>query len=265
MTCASTSLLAVLVLVLSPTFASLTSAGLVPGVSLFDVMWGHSDSLAEVTLRSSSLLSGLKSGHMTKRCYGSFVHQEALYLQSVSSILKAVIGRLQGSGDVSSLLRETLTHYSSRNQSRLQGLTPSSPPRWLQSSLQSFRSVVLEEPVYWLVALSARSSLRSLLVGELLSVRPAPRLTVDSVGDTIFQDWTKESLKEVTWMRRFNGVLDGHQSKMDVSKAVNIFRDHMMNQKSFYKAVDCDAAEEQETVAADQGWARNNNEGHSYL
>ncbi|KAG7461391.1 hypothetical protein JOB18_031181 [Solea senegalensis] len=241
MMCLWTSL--VLVLSLTPTLIS--SIGLVPGVSLYEVVWDHSETLAESILRSSSVLSGLQSGHLTKHCYVNFLQQEALYLHSASSTLEAVIGRLQESGDVRSLLQDTLTHYSSRNLS-LAPLPSPPPPLWLQFSLQSLRSVVLDEPVYWLVALSARASLRSFLVEELLNNRPGPRLTPETVGDALFQEWSKDSLKEVTWTRRFKGVLDKHQSNTDMYKAINIFRDHMMNQKSFYKAVDCEAADEEE-------------------
>ncbi|XP_070711278.1 uncharacterized protein [Pempheris klunzingeri] len=136
--------------------------GVAPSVSLMDVLWGHTDLLAEEILRSSSFVQRLRSGRLTERCYAGFVQQEALYLRRVSSTLEVLIGGLQEADDARPLLLETLKRYSGRNQSLLASWPP---PQWLLSSLLSFHSVVLEEPVYWLVALSARARLRSFLRG----------------------------------------------------------------------------------------------------
>lgn len=71
--------------------ASLSSSslpGLFPTVSLMDVMWGYSNLLAEEILHSSSFLQELQSGHLTERCYASFIQQEALYLHRISSTLE---------------------------------------------------------------------------------------------------------------------------------------------------------------------------------
>ncbi|KAI3376056.1 hypothetical protein L3Q82_016585, partial [Scortum barcoo] len=211
--------------------------GILSGLSLFDVVWGYSDSLAEEILRSSSILRALRSDRLTRRCYDIFIQQEALYLHRVSSSLEVVIRALQEADDVRSLLLDTFKHYSGRNQS----LLASPPPQWLLSSLRSFHSVVSEEPVYWLVALSARASLRSLLTGEHLFSEPsAPPVSGSEVkGDGLLWEWREENLKEVAWMHRYtySKVMEEHQDRMDVFKAVNIFREHMMNQKSFYKAM----------------------------
>lgn len=69
-------------------FFSFHSAGIVPSVSLFDVVWGYSYLLAEEILNSSSFLRELGSGHLTERCYSHFIQQEALYLHRVSSTLQ---------------------------------------------------------------------------------------------------------------------------------------------------------------------------------
>lgn len=211
---------------------------IVPNVSLFDVMWGNSDLVAEEILLSSSFLHELRSGHVTRRCYTSFTQQETLYLHRVSSTLEALVSSLQEADDMRSLLQDTLKHYSRRNQS----LPASPPPQWLRFSLQSFHSVVLEEPVYWLVALSARASLRHFLAGELLSSERRTLLPSGSEGAAgrLYQQWSEESLKEAAWTHRYRQVIEEHQDQVDVFKAINIFRQHMMNQKSFYKAVVCD-------------------------
>ncbi|XP_070848971.1 uncharacterized protein [Chaetodon trifascialis] len=219
-------------------------SGVVPTVSLFDVVWGYSDSLAEEILHSSSFLKELWSGHLTQRCYSRFVQQEALYLHRVGGTLEALISRLQAADELRSLLLDTLEHYSSRNQS----LLDSPPPQWFLFSLQSFHSVVLEEPVYWLVALSARACLRDFLAGQqVLSESRTGTLVVSGSevkAGGIYQDWREEGLKEVAWTQRYRKVIEEHQDHMDAFKAINIFREHMMNQKSFYKAVDCDEEED---------------------
>nr|XP_046237001.1 uncharacterized protein LOC124054716 isoform X2 [Scatophagus argus] len=215
--------------------------GIVPNVSLFDVTWSYSDSVAEEILRSSSFLKELWSGHLTPRRYASFMQQEALYLHRVSSTLEALLSSLGEADDVSSLLQDTLKDYSSRNQS----LAASPAPQWLHSSLQSFHPVVLEEPVYWLVALSARACLWGFLAQE----QPrSERWTGGSPPgtDSLYQEWREESLKEVEWTQRYRKVIEKHQDQMDVFKAVNIFREHMMNQKSFYKMLDADVADDRE-------------------
>ncbi|KAM8748015.1 uncharacterized protein AB9X84_015841 isoform 1-T8 [Acanthopagrus schlegelii] len=203
-------------------------SGLAPGVSLFDVVWSHSDMQAEEILRSSCFFQELRSGRLTQRCYTSFMQQEALYLQGVSSMLEVLVSSLQDADAVRSLLLDALEHYSSRTQS----LLDSPPPQWLQSSLQSFHFVVLEEPVYWLVALSARACLYELLSGVLVRT--------GSGSEVIYQDWREEILKEVVWTQRYRQVLEEHQDQVDASKAIHIFRQHMMNQKSLHKAIVCD-------------------------
>ncbi|KAL7374901.1 hypothetical protein ABVT39_008882 [Epinephelus coioides] len=214
--------------------------GIVPGVSLFDVLWSYSDMLAEEILRSSSFIIELRSGQLSQRCYTSFTQQEALYLHRVSSTLEALISRLQEADDMRSLLLDTLKHYSCRNQSLL--AVP--PPQWLHLSLQSFHSVVQEEPVYWLVALSARACFRHFLSRELLfsELRPGAQLVsgAEVNASNLPQEWREDTLWEVTWTHRYRTVIEEHQDHMDVYKAINIFREHMMNQKSLYKAVTCD-------------------------
>lgn len=214
--------------------------GIVPGVSLFDVLWSSSDLLAEEILRSSSFIVGLRSGQLSQRCYTSFTQQEALYLHRVSSTLEALIRRLQEADDMRSLLLDTLKHYSGRNQS----LLAAPPPQWLHLSLQSFHSVVQEEPVYWLVALSARACLRYFLSRELLlsELRPGALLVSGARANAsdLLQEWREDTLWEVTWTHRCRELIEEHQDRMDVYKAINIFREHMMTQKSLHKAVACD-------------------------
>ncbi|XP_038588545.1 uncharacterized protein LOC119913234 isoform X2 [Micropterus salmoides] len=213
--------------------------GIVPVLSLFDVVWGNSYFLAEEILRSSSFLKELWSGQLTHRCYNNFMQQEALYLHRVSSTLEALMCSLQEADEnTKSLLLDTLQHYSSRNKSPL----TSPPPQWLPFALQSFHSVVLEEPIYWLVALSARACLRDFLA-ELKPGSPLVSGSEDKAY-SIYQEWSEESLKEVAWIRRFRKVTEEYQDQMDMYKAINIFRQHMMNQKSFYKAADCDVGDE---------------------
>ncbi|XP_035530773.1 uncharacterized protein LOC118337773 isoform X2 [Morone saxatilis] len=218
--------------------------GIIPSVSVFDVVWGYSDVLAEEILHSSSFLKELRSGQLTQRCYDSFTKQEALYLHRVSGTLEALISSLQEADDMRSLLLDTLKHYSSRNQS----LLASPPPQWLRLSLQSFHSVVLEEPVYWLVALSARACLRNFLDGEQLfsELKPGSLLVSEAKvkAGGLYQEWREESLKEVAWTQRYRKVIEEHQDQMNVFKAVTIFREQMMNQKSFYKAVACDVVDD---------------------
>lgn len=200
------------------------AAGIVPHVRLLDVLWSYSDSLADDIFRSSSFVQDLRSGRLRRSCYSSFLQQEALYLHRVSSTLQALIGRLQEVDKVSSLLVETLKLYSSRDKS----LLTSPPPQWLLSSLQSFHSVVLEEPLYWLVALSARACLRHFL--------DVQSLHHERSDDTV----------EETWTLRFMEVMEEHQHHMDVFKAVNVFRQHMINQRSFYKDLVCEEEEDKD-------------------
>lgn len=207
---------------------------IVHGVSLFDVVWGHSDGLAEEILRSSSFLRRLRDGQLTQRCYAHVSQQEALYLHRVSQTLEVLLSGLQEVDDVTSLLMDTLKHYGGRNQS----LDASPPPPWLRYSLQSFHSVVLEEPVYWLVALSARYCLQTsnLVAGGLLRTETRTGSEVDPTDP----EWMGASLKEADWTHRYRQVLEKNCDRADVFKAKDIFRVHMMNLKSFYRAVDCD-------------------------
>ncbi|XP_071315674.1 uncharacterized protein [Trachinotus anak] len=207
------------------------------GVSLFDLMWIHSHLLPETILRSSNFLRDLRSGNLTERCYNNFIQQEALYLHRVSSKLKVLISRLQEADDMKPLLMDTFERYSSRNQS-----PPAFAPRWLNDSLQSFQLVDFEEPVYWLVALSARARLHSFLAEELHldKLRPGPQQGSGSVADSFYQDWSKDNQGEVAWTQRFKEVMEKHQNKMNTDYAISIFRQHMMNQKTFYKKADCD-------------------------
>ncbi|XP_031706518.1 uncharacterized protein LOC116385325 isoform X2 [Anarrhichthys ocellatus] len=215
--------------------------GIVAGGSLFDVVWSYSDPLAEEILHSSSVLRGLRSGRLTQSCYDSFIQQEALYLHRVSSTLQVLMSGLLEADDVTSLLLDTLKQYSSSNQS----LLASPPPQWLQSSLQSFHSVVLEEPVYWLVALSARACLRDFLSRELLSSSSSSSEELRGSGSELkasllLREWREDTRTEVTWIRRYRTLIEERQPHMDVFQAVDIFREHMMNQKSLYKAANCD-------------------------
>ncbi len=88
-----------------------------------------------------------------------------------------------------------------------QSLPASPPPQWLRFSLQSFHTVVLDEPVYWLVALSARACLRDFLLRELLSSERGRDILLlsgsEEKANSCSQEWREESLKEVTWTQRY--------------------------------------------------------------
>ncbi|GLD75486.1 uncharacterized protein AKAME5_002682000 [Lates japonicus] len=198
--------------------------------SLFDVVWNQSN-VAEVILRSSSFFNELKNGRPTELCYTSVTKHEVLYLDKVIITLEVLNSRLQEANDsVKSLLQDTLQHYKNITV-RTKTSRPSGPtPGWLRDSLQSFHSVVLEDPIYWLVALWARASLHSLAREHLVPT---------SVNNTFYQEWREDSQKDVEWTQRFKSVLEKHQNKTHVQDAINIFREHMMNQKRFYMAVDC--------------------------
>ncbi|KAM6959719.1 uncharacterized protein LKV04_021374 [Tautogolabrus adspersus] len=211
---------------------------LVAGVRMFDVVWSYSNMLVEDILRSSSFVRQFRTGQLTQSCFTSFIQQEALYLYRVSSTLEALISSLHEADDVRSLLQETLKHYSGTNQTIL----TSPPPPWLIGALQSFHSVVLEDPIYLLVALSARSSLRSLLIRNQELQSGLEQVSGSVVtAERLYHEWREDSLKEVTWTQRYSKLIEDHRDNLDVFKAVNIFREHMMNQKSFHKSLDCDA------------------------
>ncbi|XP_033933505.1 uncharacterized protein [Pseudochaenichthys georgianus] len=204
----------------------LSSSGLVPGARLWDVVRGFSELQGDEILRSSSFFQELRDGSLTQRCYTHFLQQEALYLAGASRSLEALIGRLQEADEARSLLQETLKHYSSRNQS-LHG----PPPRWLRLS---FAPLVLDDPVYYLLALSARVQLRVLMAGEMTGVKES----------CVLQQWREDTQEEVAWILRLRTLMEAQQQHMDAFKAINIFREQMMNQKSFYKALACDEEEE---------------------
>ncbi|KAL4007721.1 hypothetical protein ACER0C_001573 [Sarotherodon galilaeus] len=212
-----------------------THSSIVPGVDLFDVLWSKSDALPEEILHSSTFLRELRSGHVTEQCYSSFMQQEALYLTRVRSTLEVLIRNLEETDDIRPLLLDTLKLYSS---TKLR-LLASRPPQVLHYPLQLYHSVVLEEPVYWLVALSARPCLRYFLAQELLEEPLMSR----SMTNNFYQEWSKDSLNEVTWINRYKKVIKENQDHMDVFKAINIFREHMMAQKAFYKALVCSSEE----------------------
>nr|XP_020442334.1 uncharacterized protein LOC109951912 isoform X2 [Monopterus albus] len=222
----------------SAVIPSSSKPGIVPGVSLFDVVWSFSNLLAEEILYSSPFLGELQSGILTKSCYISFVQQEALYLQRVSNTLEALISSQQEMDDTTPLLLDALEHYSSKKQS----LLTSRPPQWLLYSLQSFHSVVLKEPVYWLVALSARTSLHMFLANTLSFHKPKfdPMLVSNSMFRTLYHDWKDD----ITWTQRYQKVIEERQNQINVYQAIQIFREHMMNQKNFFKAVTCDTEDE---------------------
>ncbi|XP_068444377.1 uncharacterized protein [Clinocottus analis] len=202
--------------------------GLVPGVSLADVLWSFSSSLAVDILHSSSFVRRLRSGTLTRRRYDDFLQQEALYLQRVSSTLEVLVGGFQEADEVTILLLDTLKQY--RNQSLLLPLPSPLPPQWVQSSLLSFHHVVLEDPVYLMVALSARAVLRDFLSRELLpGNRPA---SGSEVTAGVLREWSAD-----TWTLRYRALLEQRQQHMDVYRAINVFRDHMTNQRSMHQAL----------------------------
>ncbi|KAM3590452.1 uncharacterized protein V6R79_009873 [Siganus canaliculatus] len=206
------------------------------GVGLFDVMWSFSDSLVEEILQSSSVLTELRSRNGTASCYARFRQQEALYLHRVSSTLETLLWtRPPALDDVALLLTEAFKHY----RSRLQTLPPGPPPLWLTSALQAFHSVVLDEPLYLLVALSARSSLYGLFSHSRTGSPQGP----EGPDLDLYQDWREEVEREASWTLRFRKVLQKHQDQMDEYKSVRVFREHMMNQKLLHKAVSCDEEE----------------------
>ncbi|KAJ4949098.1 hypothetical protein JOQ06_020616 [Pogonophryne albipinna] len=89
--------------------------------------------------------------------------------------------------------------------------------------------MVLDDPVYYLLALSARFQLRVLMAGEMMGV---------GVKESrVPQQWREDTQEEVALILRLRKLMEERQEHMDAFKAINIFREQMMNQKSFYKAL----------------------------
>lgn len=229
----------------SPRFTStdlnshnLLQPGLVQGASLFNIIWDSSSVQAEEIYQSSSLFRGLRSGNLTERCYSTFMQLEELYLHRVRSTLEVLIESLHEHSKVKSLLLDTFSQYGRRMQN-VQLSSP--PPQWLEWSLQSFHQVVLEDPVYWLVALSARACLRNVVDQRL---HQELELQGPSLKENRFYHmWTKEDTS--LWIKSYKEVLKEHQDQIDIFKAINIFREHMINLKSFHRAVKCENKEDE--------------------
>ncbi|XP_062301285.1 uncharacterized protein LOC134006210 [Scomber scombrus] len=223
-------LVPLVLLALTETSTSQSDSGLVSEYRLFDVVWGPSNPVATTIANSSFFIEKLRSRNLTESSYNRFIDHDAHYLRGISHVLEAPINSLQEADDVRSLLQDTLKHYTSRNQTSLASLTPP----WLNYTLRCFKSMVKEEPVYWLVALSARASFLNLLVEG--------RCSKDQVeqSSTFYKQWCDDNMVESHWMQRYKTILEGHKDQINPDTAINIFRVQMMNQKSFYRALDPD-------------------------
>lgn len=213
------------------------SSGLSPGVSLFSVMWHHSETVADEILRSSSLLLQFRSGSVSRSCFDLFVQQEALYMGRLYSTLQALETDAQ---EVDPRLRALLLRTKLFYQTKQREQYGVAAPQWLQDALQSFHSLVAEEPVYLLVALSARSVLNQYILQSL----PLPGHVSGLESKNLLKTWREEREKDLEFVQRFREVVESLQGKMHVFKSIDIFRRHMMNQKSLHKHVECPNEEE---------------------
>lgn len=212
---------------LNSTEQAVVPSGLSPGMSLFALMWDKSKTVAEEILRSSSFLRQLRSGLVTQSCYALFSQQEALYQGLLHRTLQALtLFTPEADPDVKSLLLDAKELYRSRNVKQ----DLAAAPRWLEFALQSFHSVVAEDPLYLLVALLARSALNSFVLQSV----PLP----ESESNLALR-WREEHEGDITFTHRVRKVIENLQSEMDAFKSINIFRIHMMNQKSLHKHVEC--------------------------
>lgn len=218
-------------------FQAAVSSGLSPGVSLFSVMWRRSETVADEILRSSSLLLQFRSGSVSRSCYDLFVQQEALYTGRLYSTLQALETDAQEVDPrLSALLLRTKLFYQTNQREQYDVAAP----QWLQDALQSFHSLVAEEPVYLLVALSVRSVLNQFILQSL----PLPGHVSGPVSKNLLKTWREEREKDLEFVQRFRDVVENLQDKMHVFKSIDIFRRHMMNQKSLHEHVECPNEEE---------------------
>lgn len=148
---------------------------LVPGVSVFSFLWYMSETVAE-EIRHTYFLRSLRSGGISPSCSTSFLQQEALFLHYVALTLQAVLRRHDNlPSDVKDLLVKTHAHYRKQGNAiqNPDGVDSSSV---LRGVLESFHWLVLEDPVYLLVALSARAALNSYL-SQSMVLEPSPELS----------------------------------------------------------------------------------------
>ncbi|KAJ3585429.1 hypothetical protein NHX12_014148, partial [Muraenolepis orangiensis] len=183
---------------------------LVPGVSVFSFLWDMSETVAE-EIRHTYFLRSLRSGGISPSCSTSFLQQETLFLHYVALTLQAVLRRHDNlPSDVKDLLVKTHAHY--RKQGNAIQVTDHSclslpaclslpvclylsvssirlsvclshPPEPRRCGfflcppgvLESFHWLVLEDPLYLLVALSARAALNSYLPQSMV-LEPSPEL-----------------------------------------------------------------------------------------
>ncbi|KAF3837495.1 hypothetical protein F7725_004959 [Dissostichus mawsoni] len=87
----------------------------------------------------------------------------------------------------------------------------------------------LQQEALYLTGVSSTLELRVLMAGEMMGV---------GVKESrVLQQWREDT------QRRLRKLMEERQGHMDTFKAINIFREQMMNQKSFYKALACDEEE----------------------
>ncbi|KAK7909980.1 hypothetical protein WMY93_014664 [Mugilogobius chulae] len=203
-------------------------SGLSSGLSLFAVMWSHSETVADEILHSSSFLHQIKSGSITQSCYDLFRQQEALYMGLVYKTLEALY--IQDTNlEIRALLQETKENYNTKYLK----LDPSAAPQWMKFALLSFHFVVVDDPLYLLVALSARFSLNSFVLESV----PLPGAVSSSESKSLYQRWREDTERQIGLAHRFKDVIEKYQDEMDVFKTINVFRQHLMSQKSLHKYV----------------------------
>ncbi|KAL0970601.1 hypothetical protein UPYG_G00244290 [Umbra pygmaea] len=205
---------------------------LAEGVSLFDVLWSTSETVAEETLHTTSaFLRQMRVGHLPVQRYTNFCQQEALFLDRVLSMLQVLIKRVPVPEDIKLVLQKTQTLYeeylTKHRQMNVSSIQPSAAVR---QYLQSFHDVVNEEPIYWVVSLLPRALLRPYLAQHIpqriytklsLFSFPCP----DNPMNPVFGP-----------DEQYGALLKTYQDRINIWKAVNIFRVQMIKEKALFKS-----------------------------
>ncbi|KAL0970597.1 hypothetical protein UPYG_G00244190 [Umbra pygmaea] len=239
------------------------------GASLYDVLWTTSERVADEIL-FSDFLRGMYSRRLPAQRYADFCHQEAIYLIRVIAMLEVLIRTVKCPEDIHVLLerthqcyKESLLQYQNHIPSHL-NVSSIQPSAAVRQYLQSFHDLVNEEPIYWVVSLLPRALLRPYLAKHLpleeqttsglgpclypwLSLFPCPchQWSTDWGAEDIDWDVSEdqnvesrsnmeedENVMNLSFLSR--SLIEKYQSMMSVSKAVKIFRGHMINEKAIF-------------------------------
>ncbi|XP_043938341.1 uncharacterized protein LOC122810856 [Protopterus annectens] len=193
---------------------------------LYDSLWKANTDIANDVLKTEFLTLMVKGSLKAER-YMKFTLQDIYYANEVTKLLNILAKTARTSKDIKKFFIDMHSSYAGftkylLEEFRFKKFTELIPSNAAKSYVDSYKALMKEKPIYFVIGLLPCSKLWPYIAQNL-----------DISDSSPYIDFKNGNMKDDSW-KRFGELLETHRCKIKENKAHKIFRSHMKHEYLFF-------------------------------